>query len=86
MGWASATYIFDAAVNVATEYAPKVYLPTGEEVTPWETVREIVASMYQNLPLEDWDTQNESEYWADHLVHVMYRLGEVDAEEYVHYL
>lgn len=85
MGWGSATHLFDAAVDVAVEFAAKHYDATGAEYTDPEIVREIVEAMYTQVDWEDWDTQEESKYF-NHLVHVMYNLGEIDNEDYIDYL
>jgi len=75
MGWGSATGLFDGAVDVALDFIP------GHEFAPI-IVRAVVEKMYKDVDWADWDTQDESKYWYDHLIHVLWDLGEVDPEYY----
>lgn len=82
MGWGSATPIFDTAVDVALEFLPTSGLATKPQVL----IKAIVEKMYKELPLDDWDTQDESNYYDEYLIHVMYDMGEVDENHYQYHL
>lgn len=72
MGWGSATHLFDGAVDVALDFAPDQPV----------VVRAVVDRMYTCIDWGDWDTQNESRYYDEHLIHVMLARGEIDVEDY----
>ena len=78
MGWASATALFDGAVDVVIEQIKLYY--DWADITDKEIAR-AVKSMYTEVDWNDWDTQDESKYWK-YLVEVMHDLGELDDEEY----
>lgn len=77
MGWASATELFDGAVDVALEVLQGA-LPTDH--VPSILVRAVVEKMYRQVDWDDWDTQDESKYFTTHLAHIMYDMGEIDEE------
>jgi hypothetical protein len=67
MGWCSATYIFDTAIEAAyklqhetmkNSYGTTVDFPNTELIEFAKTIRD-------ELEDGDWDCQNESEYWED---------------------
>lgn len=76
MGWGSATDIFDGAVDVALDFAPDQPI----------IVRAVVDRMYTNVRWHDWDTQSDSRYYDDHLIHIMLALGEIDVDDYDEYM
>ena len=86
MGWGSAVYLFDAAVDVALDYAPKT--PSTAFGRDYEVPRAmrmaVIHDMYTKVQWEDWDTQCDSKYY-DELIHIMYELDEIDEQEYVLY-
>lgn len=77
MGWAGATSLFDEAVEVCLRFLP--------QPVPEILVRAVVECMYIEVDWADWDTQSESDYYEDHLVHVMFENGEIDFEDYLDY-
>jgi hypothetical protein len=76
MGWGSATGLFDGAVTVALKFAP------DNELMKHAVVHE----MYTKINWDDWDTQDESKYFDQYLIHVMYELGEIEKDYYDEYL
>lgn len=75
MGWASATGLFDGVVDAVIDL-------NGVNPKEDHLVREIVRAIYTNVEWSDWDTQDESYYFYEHLVHVMWEQGELDYEYY----
>lgn len=65
MGWCSATYIFDAAVEAAYELQRGQSL--GREPVPFPNpvLVRFAKTMRDILEDGDWDCQNESDYWED---------------------
>jgi len=82
MGWAGATSLFDGAVQVTLDLLAPLY---ADRVPP-VVVRAVVEKMYQDVDWADWDTQDESEFFEDHLVHVMYELGEIPPDYYEQFI
>lgn len=80
MGWSSATGIFDAAVDVTLNFLG-MDKSKPNYGAPVALVFAVVEHMYRDLPLEDWDTQNESKYFY-YILPVMYMLGEIDKDEH----
>lgn len=76
MGWASATGLFDGAVDTALKFIPAVNDSHAEII-----VRAVVEAMYTQIEWDDWDTQDESNYFDPYLRDVMIQLGEIDPED-----
>lgn len=74
MGWASGTDVFDSVVDAVIEYIP---------INKVEEVMEKIATPLWD---GDWDTENESKYYDAYLVHIMYRKGFIEEDEYRQYL
>lgn len=75
MGWGSATYIFDGAVDTTLGFVPRI-----NDFHAQVVVAAVVERMYNNIDWEDWDTQDESKYFEPYLKNVMIANGEIDEE------
>lgn len=78
MGWASATDLFDGAVDVSLTFVPPAYKmwgPTDDQT------QAVVRAMYLKVDWDDWDTQDESKYFDPYLRDVMIECGEIDPNE-----
>jgi hypothetical protein len=71
MGWGSGTQYFDKPLDLFLKYVPE-----GEREA-------LVYEHYKMIRSEDWDTQDESKYYLDYIIHFDYREGYLDWEEYV---
>lgn len=80
MGWASGVYIFDAAVDVTLNILGG-RKEDGTFDVPDVLIQAVVEHMYIDLPLEDWDTQDESKYY-EYIIPVMFAKGEIDLNTY----
>lgn len=74
MGWASATDIFDGAVDAALDVLVG-YARTGPA-----HVKSVVRKMY-DIGWDDWDTQDDSCYFDPYLRDYMIELGEIDPDD-----
>lgn len=75
MGWASGTSFFDAALDSFLDYVPLS-----------ERMYAVKRFYLRGFQYSDWDTQHESRYFEEYLVHIMHSLGEIEDEEYEWYV
>lgn len=77
MGWNGGAPLFDGIVELVLEYV--------EDPTP-ATIQSVVDDAYALFEDTDWDTEDESRFFDDYLIHTMYDLGRIDQDEYAEHL
>lgn len=70
MGWCSGTEIFDGVIDVIAPIVEPERLPG---------IAEHIAEMLWN---GDWDCEEDSKYYDELLVDIMYKRGYMDKEDY----
>ena len=80
MGWASATPLFDGAVDTTLKFLDAVH-PTMVGSQHGAMIRAVVEAHYEVYKTSDWDTQDESNYYEPYLRDLMVANGEIDPDD-----
>ena len=80
MGWASATPLFDAAVETTLRFLDAVH-PTLTGRQGDAMIEAVVEAHYDIYRQSDWDTEDESKYWP-YIRKMLIARGEIDPEDY----